>query len=326
MKQRRNHIYSSCIGAVITGLIDERRNSGFMYNSAANVLKQLDDFCIERGFSCSTVTRELSEEWCMQRDTEGLNARNIRVSVLRQLSKYILSLGEEAYMPPKAQSEVVRIPHIFSNQERNEFFMALDSIPPTRVKHGDILLMECKVIFRLYYCCGFRTSEPLELKWENTNLDRGWIKIIQSKGYKDRILWLPDDILEMMKNYKRYISKIAPYSIYVFPGIKEGGHISEGTIRLYFLKVLKKTSCAGLSNPPTIKSFRHTFVVDRLNTWMETGEDIWKKLPFLCKFLGHSSINESLYYYHQVEDGLKIIRTKDKTSNKVIPEVIPYEE
>ena len=67
-------------------------------------------------------------------------------------------------------------------------------------------------------------------------------------------------------------------------------------------------------------------MVDRLNSWMSTGENIQEKLPYLCKFLGHSSIHESLYYYHQVEEGRKIIREKDKTSQIVIPEVIPYEE
>lgn len=326
MKQRRNHIYSSSIAPAIQGLISERRSSGFMYNSAANVLKQLDDFCLARGYSCTTVTKQLADDWAVQRETEGISARNIRVSILRQLSKYILSLGQDAYMPPETQSGEIKVAHVFTTQERIEFFEALESLAPNKRRYGPRMLKECKVIFRLYYCCGLRLSEPLELTWENVNLDQGWIKIIQSKGYKDRILWLEDDILRMLADYRNYISAIIPNSRFVFPGVKEENHINEVTVRDYFLKVLSMTSCASISNPPTIKSFRHTFVVDRLNIWMAEGEDIQKKLPYLCKFLGHSSINESLYYYHEVEDGFKIIRSKDKTSSRVLPEVIPFEE
>ena len=326
MKPRRDYTFSSSLAPMIKGHITERRTSGFMYNSAADVLKELDTFCVDHGFCDETVTKEMADAWSIQRDTEGISSRNIRVSILRQLSKYIFSLGKEAYLPPNTQSGEIKISHVFSEQERLEFFAGLESLKPTSKKYGEIFLAECKVIFRLYYCCGLRLSEPLELKWVNVDLNQGWIKIIQSKGYKDRIIWLPEDILGMLAEYKVTINNFLPGADYVFPGVKEGKHINDVTVRSYFLRALANTSCANIANPPTIKSFRHTFVVDRLNSWMISGENIREKLPYLCKFLGHSSIHESLYYYHQVEEGMKIIREKDKTSKIVIPEVIPYED
>lgn len=116
MKPRRDYSFSSSIAPSIEGLIIERRTSGFMYNSAADVLKELDTFCINNGFSCTTVTKELSDAWSIQRETEGISARNIRVSILRQLSKYILSLGDDAYMPPNTQSGEVKVAHVFSEK------------------------------------------------------------------------------------------------------------------------------------------------------------------------------------------------------------------
>lgn len=320
-----NFTFSSSLHFQIEGHIAERRASGFIYNSAATVLKDLDNFCVRNAYSDSTVTKELAEAWSVQRDTEGLSARNIRVSVLRQLSRYILSLGQNAYMPPRAQSGETKIAHVFTNQELCEFFSGLESLKPNNGKHAEMLLAECKVIFRLYYCCGLRKSEPLGLLWENVDLEHGWIKVLQSKGYKDRILWLPDDLLGMLKEYKYTLSHFIPEAEYVFPGTKAGKHINDLTVRNYFLRTLETTSCWNIANPPTIKSFRHTFVVDRLNNWLAAGESIDEKLPYLCKFLGHSSIHESLYYYHQVEEGMRIVREKDKTSATVIPEVIPYE-
>lgn len=326
MRTPPNYSYSSSLAPAIEGLIAERRASGFMYNSAEYTLKAIDTFCIENNHTSSTVTKELADKWSMLRDSEGWVGRKNRVTILRQLSKYIISLGETAYLPPAVESGNYRLSHIFSPKERLEFFEAVDSLAmKLNGKYTLILLMESRVIFRLYYSCGLRFSEPLDLKWENVNLTEGWIKILQSKGYKDRILWLPEDILKMLREYKEKIAITFPQAEYVFPGTKPGSRIADNTVRTHFRRALAKTSCANISNPPTIKSFRHTFVVDRLNQWIADGEDVLKKLPYLCRFLGHSSIHESLYYYHEAEEAFNIIRAKDKTSKIVIPEVIPYE-
>lgn len=96
MKPCRNYTFSSSLAPAIEGLIREKRSSGYMYNSNADVLKELDTFCIEKGFDSETVTKTLSDAWAVQRDTEGISSRNIRVSNLRQVSKYMISIGVEA--------------------------------------------------------------------------------------------------------------------------------------------------------------------------------------------------------------------------------------
>jgi integrase len=321
MKEQRKYAYSSSIAPFIEGLIDEKRASGYSYSSSANVLKELDTFCLENNSTCTTVTKELADVWSIQRPTEGLNARNIRVGILRQLSKYLLSLGIDSYLPHYFPSKETSIAHVFSGDERLAFFESLDTMPPNIFPFGQRILNECRVLFRLYYCCGMRLSEPLMLIWECVDLEARTIRILQSKGDKDRILFLTDDIIDMLRKYEVYIHTERPGSSWVFPGTREDNHLNDVTVRDYFLKAWNRTPYAGMSNPPTIKSFRHTFVVDRLNSWMLEGDDVQEKLPYLCKYLGHASINESLYYYHQVSESFRIIREKDKTSDQVIPEV-----
>jgi integrase len=166
-----------------------------------------------------------------------------------------------------------------------------------------------------------RLSEPLQLSWECVDLKTGTARILQSTGDKDRILFLPDDITDMLKKYAAYIRAESPSCNWVFPGTKEDNHLNEGTVRDYFIKAWLRTPYADMGNSPTIKSFRHTFVVDRLNSWMTEGADLQERLPYLSRFLGHAGINESLYYYHQVSESFRIIREKDRTSAQVIPEV-----
>ncbi|WP_303858034.1 hypothetical protein [Aminicella lysinilytica] len=62
-----------------------------------------------------------------------------------------------------------------------------------------------------------------------------------------------------------------------------------------------------------------------MNLWMEEGIPLKEMLPFLSRYLGHQSPNETFYYYHQVVEAFRIIREKDQTGKLVIPEVIPYE-
>lgn len=325
MKPRRNYTFSSSLAPAISGLIQEKRASGYMYNSNADVLKELDTFCMDNGFNCESVTKELADAWAIQRETEGISARNIRVSNLRQVSKYLLSIGVDSYMPKTLQSTETKIAHVFTKQERLEFFECLNRIKVSG-KKSSILLEECRVLFRLYYCCGMRLSEPIFLTWDDIDFNHGTITILHSKGYKDRVVFITPDIVSLLKNYQEYISKVLPNESLVFPGTKQGKPINEVTVRDYFLRTLAMTSYATISKPPTIKSFRHTFVVDRLNSWMENGENIEEKLPYLSKYLGHNSIHESLYYYHQVSEAFKIIHKKDKTSKIVIPEVIEHEK
>lgn len=324
MKLRRNYVFNSALASAIEGLIQEKRASGYVYNSNADVLKELDTFCIEHGFLSDTVTKDLSDAWAIQRETEGISSRNIRVSNLRQVAKYLHSIGIESYMPQMLQSGETKIAHVFTAEERKEFFECLNKLKIKR--NSNRLLEECRILFRLYYCCGLRLSEPIWLTWDDIDYDRGRITILQSKGYKDRVVWITPDIARMIRKYHEYILTECPGETFVFPGTKAGKPINEVTVRAYFQRTLAMTSYASISNPPTIKSFRHTFVVDRLNVWMENGENIEDKLPYLSKYLGHNSIHESLYYYHQVSEAFKIIHDKDKTSNIVIPEVKENED
>ena len=58
-----------------------------------------------------------------------------------------------------------------------------------------------------------------------------------------------------------------------------------------------------------------------MNEWMKTGVKLDNMMPYLSKYLGHSSPDDTFYYYHQVEEAFSIIRQKDQSAAFVIPEV-----
>lgn len=48
-------------------------------------------------------------------------------------------------------------------------------------------------------------------------------------------------------------------------------------------------------------------------------------MPYLQKYLGHKSLQDSYYYYHNSKQLYESIRLVDKTAGRVIPEVVDYE-
>ena len=67
-------------------------------------------------------------------------------------------------------------------------------------------------------------------------------------------------------------------------------------------------------------------MVTKMNDWMNEGKKFEAMMPYLSRFLGHTSIDGTHYYYHQVVSAFEIVRKHDSVADRVIPEVVPYEE
>jgi len=320
------YVYESGIHAHIIGLIRQKRADGFSYTNDEYHLKKLDEFYFTFFPNETTVTRNIAAKWAEIRPTEGENYRNRRVNTLRQLSLYILSLGLDAYVPRSNGKTVKTVLYIPCREEMTAFFNKVDLWKP--VGHcGSRTVHEYKVLFRLYYCCGLRLSEARLLKKEDVDFDKGTLTIYKSKGHKDRLVYMPSDGREMLREYLRYIESATPHSKWLFPGQDVLHPISACAIQRRFADCWNTLPfSASTDKRPSPHCLRHAFVVERMNDWMLKGLDIQALLPYLSKHLGHKSPSETFYYYHLVNNAFNVVKAKDTVSNRVIPEVIDYED
>lgn len=320
------YAYNSVLAPYIIGLIKQKRSDGFGYKEEEYHLKKIDEFCLLRFPDANTVTRELASEWSVIRPTEGRNYLRRRISMLKQLSIYILSLGLEAYVPRYVGSTDKPVLYIPSHEELTHFFRELDSSDGREV-NGLCYASKYKIMFRLYYCCGLRLSEVRLLKAENVDLERGILTIKQSKGRKDRLVYLPPDGINVLANYWHNLEKVLPGALWLFPGESSSKPLAANTVRRAFIKCWNKLPfAANADKQPSIHCLRHAFVVERMNDWMNSGIELQKMLPYLSSYLGHASPSETFYYYHLVNKAFAIIKQKDRVSGRVIPEVMLYEE
>lgn len=316
--------YSSPLGPYIKGLIDEKRALGYKYETEEYILRRLDDYWTCKGHSSPQIEAGDIEEWLLPSGNEGLSSVGTRVCTARQPARYMNSRGVAAYIPMNREKRAKAVIHVLSKEEIRELFKVIDSHAPSRPSKDTMRMShEYKVLFRLYLTTGMRRSEAAGIENRNVDLGNSTITILAAKGSKDRIVYLPDDMTELLRSYMaRMESTLDGPCRWLFPGLDTNNHVSPGALSILFKGFWNRTCCASAAGkPPTLHSLRHTYVVTRINTWMEEGLDLRAMLPYLSRQLGHKSPNETYYYYHQVADAFRIIQAKDTAAAAVIPEV-----
>jgi integrase len=321
--------YGSCFGPYIQQFIEKKRSIGFVYKHEEWELKHFDQFCCEKGISEPSLSRALVMEWGQLRENEYKTTSGSRFSVIRQFGLFLLSLDIEAYLPSNYSYRSKSKTHVLSDDEIVAVFKMIDQRQPVH-KNKDFrrLSLEYKIILRLIYCCGLRISEARLLKNQDVNIESGTLRIMQSKGHKDRLVYFTSDMKQLLQRYhNEMLTQYNCQAEWFFPGRYPDRPLPVVTIDMVFRNAWNQTPFAATCDKaPTVHSLRHTFVVKRMNLWMEQGVSLKEMLPYLSRYLGHASSNETFYYYHQVDSAFRIVRQRDKSSSSVIPEVTADEK
>jgi len=320
--------FSSVLAPHINGIIQEKRSLGYDYRTEELILLRFDNYCLIHGLNTINVSKTFLGKWCEQTDTEGVSNHNKRVTVVRQLMLFMASMGATVYLPRCISRKDIILPHIFTVQERSAFFKAADSYRPLRQIPAYIRLScEYRVLFRMIYCCGLRNTEACGIPADCIGLETGAITIYNSKGNKDRTVFMSDDLTELCKKYFSYLCcALGSHPTWFFPGRDPAKPLVNTSVDRVFNKFWLMTPDAGhCNNKPTVHDLRFSFVTDRINEWALRGIDLNRMMPYLSRYLGHKGLQEIYYYYHNSKQLHDIIRMNDKTSGNVIPEVPDYE-
>ena len=154
----------------------------------------------------------------------------------------------------------------------------------TNIKH--------KCIISLLYSAGLRRSELINLKISDIDRKRMTVRVVQSKGNKDRYTLLGERMLSELRKY--YIAW-KPVE-YLFEGAR-GGKYSETSVAQVVKKAAEK---AGISKRVTPHMLRHSFATHLL----EDGTS----LRHIQILLGHRSSKTTEIYTHVATNDLKLIR------------------
>lgn len=257
-----------------------------------------------KNWSGATIKNYTSQLRCFLREFKNRDrARNITANEIEQylLTKVQVNTRKHARCAIQAFYSLViqqpmKLAHIPWPKKERKLPQPIDASDVQKIISVCNNLKH-KAIICLLYGCGLRIGEVLNLKPQHIDSRRMIIHIIAGKGKKDRIVMLPQQLLDLLRNYfKAYKPKE-----YLFNG-QFSNQYSERSIN-EFLK--KYAALAGVNQNIHAHLLRHSFATHAL----ESGTDI----SLIQKLLGHNNIKTTLIYTH-VSSNI-IARTVSPLSN-----------
>ena len=203
-----NYPYNSKIGEYITSFVSQKRNAGYPYNSSARILRVFDEMVMENFYDETTITKEMIDFWIAYKPNEHPNGLLRRMTPVRQLSIYIKYFDDNCYVVPGhiPNKQIKYDPHIYTKEEIIAFFNVADNLKPSIYSPYKVYI--APVIFRLFFLCGMRHSEVLHLEMDDIYDDYKCLRIKESKSWKERKVYLSDELSGMLKEYDEIIKYI----------------------------------------------------------------------------------------------------------------------
>lgn len=203
----------------------------------------------------------------------SISQQNQVINSIRFLYKEVLNkkYNKVSFKRPKSEK---KLPQVI---DHNHIINQLSKI--VNLKHKSILTIT--------YSVGLRVSEVVNIKIEDIDSKRMLIHIKNSKGRKDRIVPLSDNVLNLLREYYKQFKPIE----YLFNGQKSNQYSIQSCQKLYKKYIDKKSS---------IHTLRHSSATNLL----EKGTD----LRIIQKILGHSSSKTTEIYTHVSNELLNKIK------------------
>jgi integrase/recombinase XerD len=165
-----------------------------------------------------------------------------------------------------------RLPQPMAEAEIVVFFRVIDAL-------------EDRTMFLLMLRCGLRVSEVSHVRWAAIDLGQGTLRVNNSKGQVDRVVYLSPDVATALRQWHGLRSTTADY-VFPSPMPRKGGlPLGARQIRNRMTGYLK---LAGITKRYAPHSLRHTFATQLLNAGAS--------LEVVKELMGHRSLQMTLRY------------------------------
>lgn len=278
--------FTGAFAPYICGLIEKKQALGYDYHGSACILRTFDEFCREQFPNETCLTAELAMKWAEQFKTEKNLSRLNRVSVIRELAKYMNSVGEQAYLLPLQLTKKSgrHIPYIYSKEDLSKLFKEIDSLQPSLrapTKHLVVSVARCQ--------------ELVDAKIHDLSIRKTHATIcLTGKGNKLRIVPISPSVVELLKTYldKAHPTEQRQSDDYLFFTTHHGrkSRMSTDAVNLFMKKYgeMARRACPEVPERVHPHQLRHSRAMHLYRAGMP--------LVLLAEFLGHADVNTTRIY------------------------------
>lgn len=318
--------FTSPFAERLSGFLEQKRALGYCYSNITE-FKFFDRMCAGQFPNEVSLTADICSAWAVRRGAESVKSSGSWSAFIREFARHLIRNGEQAYVLPIGTEKKSKryIPHIYSHTELAEMWRAFDKMLPTKLYPAAHVVMP--TLIRLLYCCGMRPSEALNLRVDDVNLSSGKVFIAESKGNRERIVMLADDVLQMCRDCDEQIRGCMPNRNYFFAKNSTDA-CGYSWVSGEFRKARGKIGIERRSDyPPRLYDLRHTFATHRLYRWMRDGKDLYAAMPYLSSYMGHANLTETFYYIHLIPGMLESMSGfKYGSMRHIFPQAVEVDE
>jgi len=211
------------------------------------------------------------------------------INALKRFSKYLNETGKaNIEIKTELQTEKANTKTILTQSEIKTLYKACDNT---------ILGIRDRAILAVFYGCGLRRSEGINLNLSDVLLKEKLIHVKNGKGYKERYVPMTEAIKEDLENYI-YVAREQIISLKSrnLPN-SQALFLSMRTNRLcqnaLLLRIHKLIESAKIEKAIGVHSLRHSIATHLLQSGLTLEE--------VSQFLGHSSLESTQIYTHVSE-------------------------
>lgn len=265
--------------AALKQLHAELQLRGFSDKTIRNYMHANSEFFSHTKKEPKIVTTDDIKLFLANQVSEGKSPSTIALtrSALLFLFKEVLDMPIKSVKTPKIPK---KLPVVANKNELDLIFTQLNE--------------KSRLLVKLIYASGLRVSELVALKINDLELEEGHGWVRGGKGGKDRLIVIPEQLVE---GIKRYLRKRNVTSQYVFPG-REGGKMTTRNVQKIVSTAVKN---AAISKGITPHKLRHSFATHLL----EKGNDV----RIIQELLGHANLQTTQIYTHVTKSTLKGIKS-----------------
>lgn len=281
--------FTSVFAKEIENYVNDRTAAGYNKNSNRPYLIQFDRFCNDHRISEPVFTVEHASAWLEQRDTEAHTTHYSRINSIKHFLTYLSIKGYNVYVVRDIKYKGTNFqPHIYTDDEVRKYFAAVDAHYSVSNRKD---ALQYPVLFRILYCCGTRINETLGIKKEDVDLEKGIIKLNESKNNKQRYVVCGEDLRKLLNVYANRCFYLLKDGEYIFTNAN-GGRLDEKTVYENHRDFLRKAGIpyVGDGEGPRIHDWRHHMAVYSFKQMTDSGLDMYVALPILSTYLGHKTI------------------------------------
>ena len=274
-----------------------RRSLGFELGSSGYVLLDFAAFAdqVQPGRS---LTNDLALRWATKSEQHSSCYRAARLSIVRGFARFLVARDGEGEVPdlrvlpsPFRRHQ----PHIYTEEQVHELLHAAACLLPVYALRPHVY----EALFGLLASTGLRISEALVLQRQDADLERGVLRIRDTKFRKSRLVPTHDTVTRHLQSFAacRDQEPAARVSEWFFVG-RHGRPLPYSTVRTTFRKLVNQLGWQsnGTLPRPRIHDLRHTFACRRILEWYRDGVDVDHALASLSTYMGHGKLTDTYWY------------------------------